>query len=511
MEVPVRLLLLVLVVLASSLRAQLAGFDARVRQVMADWAIPGAAVAIIKDGKPLLVQGFGMRRLGERMPVGERTAFGIASLSKAFTAAALGLLVDEGRLAWDDPVVKHLPAFQLADPYVTRELTVRDLLCHRSGLGLGAGDLLLWGADYSREEVIPRLRYLRPASSFRSRYAYQNNMYVVAGYLVQAITGQTWEAFVEERFFQPLGMKATTTVRNRQGDIASPHSALSGSLRPIPYRVLDAAAPAGGINASVRDMVPWMQMLLGGGTFEGRRMLGERVMRELWQPQMLVPNRPPPPGLDPLASRSAAYGLGWDLRDYRGRRMVSHTGGLDGMTCMLGILPDDGIAVLVLTNSENTAWRALVLEAFDRLLGEPFFDWSAGFLNLQRQQEADIRDHLAGQDRTRAKETKPSRDLAAYAQDYRDAWYGEATIQAKGGSLELRLKRSPTFVGRLSHWHYDTFKVEWADPAAPAALLTFTLDASGRVEGFRMAPFSPAADFSYDYRDLDFRAFSPAR
>ncbi len=487
----------------------LVGLDARIRKVLADWNVPGAAIAVVKDGKPLLVKGFGLRTLGKPEAVDAHTQFGIASLSKAFTATALAILVDEGKVAWDDPVQKHLPAFQLADSLASRELTVRDLLSHRGGLGLGAGDLMLFGGDHTRSEVLERIRQIKPASSFRSRYAYQNNMFVVAGEVIRAASGQPWEAFVESRILRPLRMtRANTDLKAQANDtnVATPHSPLTGTLRPTAYRNMHTAAAAAAINASAEEMVRWMQLQLGKGELDGKRLVSARALTETHSLQTILPNRPAPlPEFAPLSSHYVAYGLGWDLRDFRGHRMISHTGGLDGMTCMLGLLPDDGIGVLVLTNTETVAWRALVLETFDRLLEQPFHDWSAALLKQQDKGKADVKGYLAKQDAERLKDTKPGLPPSGYAGRYRDAWYGDAEITQTGETLRFSLTRSKGFQGRMSHWHLETFKVDFEDPAVPAALVTFQLDEKGRVIGLKMVPFSPEADFSYDYQDLDLK------
>lgn len=487
----------------------LAGLEARIQKVLTDWKVPGAAVAVVKDGKPVFVKGFGLRTLGKPEPVDAQTQFGIASLSKAFTATALAILVDEGKLAWDDPVQKHLPAFQLADPLASRELTVRDLLSHRGGLGLGAGDLMLFGGDHTRNDVLERLRHLKPATSFRSAYNYQNNMYVVAGEVIRAASGQPWETFVETRILRPLGMqRANTDLKAQAGDanVATPHSPATGALLPVPYRSMHTAAAAAAVNASAGEMVRWMQLQLGKGDVNGKRVVSARALNETHQPHIFQPNRPSPaPELAPLRTSYRAYGLGWELRDFRGHRMVSHTGGLDGMTCMLGLLPDDGIGVLVLTNTETIAWRALVLEAFDRLLDAPFHDWSGILLQQQGKGKEETKAYLAKQEAERLKDTKPGLPLSGYAGRYRDAWYGDVVVTEQGGALRFDMTRSKGFQGRMTHWHLETFKVDFEDPTVPAALVTFAMDEKGKVTGAKMVPFSPEADFSYDYQDLELR------
>ncbi len=484
----------------------LQGLDARIQDVLKQWDVPGAAVAVIKDGKPLLTRGYGVRELGKPGGVDAHTRFGIASLSKAFTATALGILVDEGKVAWDDPVQKHLPAFQLADPLASRELTVRDLLCHRGGLGLGAGDLMLFGGNHSRTEVLAGLRHLKPASSFRSRYAYQNALYVVAGEVIQAASGEPWEAFIQNRILRPLGMNRTLTGLESDGNTAIPHSPATGRLRPAPYRSLHTAAAAAALNSCAVDMVRWMQLQLGQGQRDGLRLISEAALAETHQLQTPLPARPSRDlALAPFDSHYKGYGLGWDLRDFRGRRMVSHTGGLDGMTCMLALLPDEGMGVLVLTNAETPVWRALVLEILDRLMVQPFHDWSAAFLAQVNQRREATRAFLAKSEAERKAGSRPALALEAYAGRYRDAWYGDVLITVEQGRLHLDMTRSRGFQGPMVPWHLETFKVDFVDPVVPSALATFQVDEAGRVTGLRLVPFSPDADFSYDYQDLDLR------
>src|SRR5262245_8844076 len=271
--------------------------DSYAARVLKEYEVPGFAVAIVKDGKVALAKGYGVRKLGEPASVDEHTLFGIASNTKAFTSAALAMLVDEGKISWDDPVTKHLPTFQLYDPYVTREMTIRDLLTHRSGLGLGAGDLLWWPpTDYSREEIIRRFRFVKPATSFRSRYAYDNVLYMIAGQIIPAVTGKSWDDFIKERIFRALSMDESNTsvTAFRPGDnIATPHAPVEGHIQPIKPIALDNVGPAGSINSNVSDMSRWVMIQL----FHGRvpvvdntlQLFSERQSREMWSPQTITP------------------------------------------------------------------------------------------------------------------------------------------------------------------------------------------------------------------------------
>lgn len=488
--------------------------DAVVSRAMDAFEVPGVAVAIVKDGKVVHAKGYGVRRLGDAAAVDDRTLFGIASNSKAFTAAALGILVDEKKLAWDDPVSKHLPAFQMYDPYVSREITVRDTLSHRSGLGLGAGDLLFWpDTDVSRDEVVAAARFIRPASSFRSRYAYNNLMFVVAGQVVAAASGMSWDDFIRQRIFAPLGMDSSriSSVGLAPGDnAASPHSRgwrLQGELKPIPPTRDDTWAAAAGIKSNLRDLATWAAVQLRRGEIDGtRRLFSESVANDMWQ--VTTPSRvtSPPAPLAATKANFAGYGLGWELRDYRGRIIVSHTGGLTGMVTLVLLVPSDKLGIVVLTNQEEGgAFSAIAYHILDAYLGAPATDW----VGAHRQVRDDRlkRANEAEQQRAakRNRESKPSLPLGAYAGEYADAWYGGASLTLDNGRLVLRMARTPTAVADLEHWHYDTFRAVFRDFTIPDAFVTFALDDTGTIDSMKMVATSDLADFSFDYHDLLFR------
>lgn len=506
---------LLLFVLAATLAfAQPSDLDAWVQRTMKVFEVPGIAVGIVKDGKPVLLKGYGVRRLGDPAPVDEHTLFGIASNSKAFTSAAAGMLVDEGKLKWDDPVQKHLPAFQLADPYITRELTVRDLLCHRSGLGLGAGDLLFWpDTDVSRAEVLAAARHLPIASSFRSRYAYNNLTFVVAGEVVRAVSGKSWEDFVRERIFAPLGMRESeiTSLGFRAGrNVASPHSRgwrLEGTLTPIPWTRDDTWAAAAGIKSSVSDLARWVLAQLNEGRIDdSRRLWSEAVAKEMWAPQTIVNISDPPAGLQATKPNFAAYGLGWSLRDYQGRKIVSHGGALTGMLTTTLLVPQERLGIVVLTNQEEgAAMAAITYHVLDHYFGLPPSDWIALFAEAGKQRMARARETERKQEAARVKDTRPSLALARYAGEYADAWYGKASVSENSGRLVLRLSRTPSMVADLEHWHYDTFRAVFRDQTIPDAFVTFSLDRHGAIAQMQLEATSSLADFSFDYQDLAFR------
>jgi CubicO group peptidase (beta-lactamase class C family) len=493
--------------------------DSIVNRARQDFEVPGIAVAVVKDGKVVLAKGYGVRKLGEAAPVTPQTLFGIASNTKAFTAAALAMLVDEGRIQWDDPATRHLPAFQMYDPYVTRELTVRDLLVHRSGLGLGAGDLMFFPTtDLSREQIVQRLRFVRPATSFRSRYAYDNILYLVAGQLITAASGRTWDDFIKERIFRPLGMTSSnTSVREFRpgGDVATPHARADGKLQPLPFSALDNNAPAAAINSSVADLAKWIIVQLNGGDMGGSRLFSAAQSGEMWSPQTVVPAAQLSSGALPelvaIRPNFSAYGLGWGLSDYRGRKIVHHTGGLQGYVSRVTMLPELKLGVVVLTNQEaGGAFNAITYTVLDHYLGVPPTDWVPVFRTAAQRNEAAAAEVVKKAAAKRNAGSRPSLPLSAYAGRYRDAWYGDVVMEEQGGKLAIRFTHTPKLTGDLEHWQYDTFVARWRDRTLFAdAYVAFSLKPDGAIDEVKMAAVSPATDFSFDFHDLLLKPVAP--
>jgi CubicO group peptidase (beta-lactamase class C family) len=483
--------------------------DGTVERARKEFDVPGIAVGIVKDGKVVFARGYGVRRLGDPAPVTPKTLFGIASNTKAFTAAALALLVDEKKIAWDDPVVKHLPAFQLFDPYVTRELTIRDLLSHRSGLGLGAGDLMYFPAgDVPRSEIVRRARFVKPNSSFRSRYAYNNLMFIVAGEVIPAVTGQTWENFVEHRIFEPLQMNQSRigVAKLRPDDeVASPHAPADGVLRAMAVAAFDKLGPAASIQSNLEDMSRWVIAQLkasrSGGLFSKDRS------REMWSAQTVLPIRDPHLSLAATRPNFAAYGLGWVLNDYRGRKIVSHTGGLPGMVTRVTIVPELDLGILVFTNQEaGGAFQSITYTILDHYLGAEQPDWVKAFHESQKRSEKEAEEDWQKHKAKRAAGTKPSLPLEGYARTYADPWYGDVVVSVEGDHLNIRLTHTPQFNGTLEHWQHNTFIARWKDRTLLAdAFVNFVLDVNGEVAEVKMEAVSPLTDFSYDFHDLELR------
>ncbi len=515
-------LLLLLAPLTTSLAQSLPkDLDPLVQRTMETFEVPGMAIAVVKDGKIVLARGYGVRKRGEPTPVTPDTLFGIASNTKAFTAAALAMLVEEGKLQWDDRVIDHLPSFQMYDPYVTRELTLRDLLVHRSGLGLGAGDLLYFPAStYTEDEIVAKLRYIRPASSFRSRYAYDNILYLVAGKVIEKASGQRWGDFIRDRIFTPLAMKSSNTsvADFRPGaNVATPHARADGRLQPIEPMPFDNNAPAAAINSSVNDLARWMLAQLARGVIPGgdgkKRLFSEKQSREMWSAQTVLPIHGPPRPLAALHPNFAAYGLGWGLRDYRGHKLVTHTGVLPGYVSRVLLVPALNLGIAVLTNQEALGgFEAPTFTILDAYLGAPRTDWVAAFKAADEEQTKKAELAVSDKRGARSAESKPSLPLGSYAGTYRDAWYGDASIALEGERLILRFPRSPALTGELEHWHYDTFVARWRDRTLNAdAFVTFSLTPDGSIDQMKMQPVSPLTDFSYDFQDLLFTPVQAGR
>ena len=483
--------------------------DAYVASSMKTFEVPGMAVAIVKDGKILVAKGYGVRKLGDPTPVDEFTMFGIGSNTKAFTTAALATLVDKGKLSWDDPVYQRLPGFVMHDPYVSHEMTIRDLLTHRSGMGLGEGDLLFWPhSTYSRADVIYKLRFMKPKSSFRSHYAYDNLLYMAAGQIIPAVTGTSWDDYVRQNILLPLGMNHTntsTTLYKSGDNVAYPHSQVEGKLQVIPFEDLDNAGPAGSINSSAADMAKWVQLQLNRGKFVDRddRIFSEQRSKEMWSAETILPISDPPPPLAGLRANFAAYALGWALRDYHGRKLVGHTGGVGGFVSRVMLVPEESLGVVILTNAEEGgAFDSILYHVLDYYFHLPATDWVSAFKAVRDKQEKDAAGTMEKAQRARDANSKPSLPLEKYSGVYNDPWYGPITIRLENGGLVISFDHTPTMIGDLEHWQHDTFKAHWRQRTIEDAFITFSLNPDGTIDSARMAAVSPLADFSFDYQDL---------
>jgi CubicO group peptidase (beta-lactamase class C family) len=459
-----------------------ASIDRVMEEALRSWGAPGAALAIVRDDQVVYLKGFGVKDLSARAPVTPDTLFAIGSASKAFTTAAMAMLVDEGKMGWDDPVRRSLPSFRLSDPLASEMVTLRDLVTHRTGLT--RHDLLWYGSPWSRDEIIRRIGSIPPTYPFRTAFQYQNIMFLTAGVAVGNATGSTWEEFTRRRIFDPLGMKTanfSTKDAEKSSDLAMPHvKGPNNSVIAIPWRNIDNVGPAGSINASARELTAWLRLQVNGGVFEGKRLISPAAMREMHTPQMVVRLEGRWKLFFPESETTQlSYGLGWFISSYRGHRLVMHGGSIDGFRAQIILVPQSGLALAVLTNLGNTQLpEAAAYNVVDHLLGLESRDWNAFLRAGALAQEAEatkvLQNRLAG----RRRETKPSREIAAYAGDYEDPGYGRVTISVDGDSLQLRWS---SFNSKLAHFHYDTFTVvPERSPLAHEAVV-FMLGADGEV------------------------------
>ncbi|MDH5582823.1 MAG: serine hydrolase [Gammaproteobacteria bacterium] len=489
-----------------------ADIDQIVKRSLDAFAVPGMSVSVVYDGKTLYAKGHGVLEIDKTARVDEKTLFQIASVSKAFTAAALAILVDDGKLHWDDPVIDYLPEFRMYDPWVTREFTIRDLLTHRSGLPIGAGDLLLFPeAQSSRDEIIHALRFLKPGTSFRSEFAYDNLMYIVAGELVGRVSGASFEEFLESRLLHPVGMSDCSATLNRAGRHlakATPHVEVDGTLQTTLSLESDTGAAAGGINCSARSMALWASFIMSKGkNADGEQIISAAQVDELLKPVTLLPS-----GGYAAQHTGAflnAYALGWNVSTFYGQPFLSHSGGLWGMTTFLTILPEQGLAVFVSNNKLSPAPRAVANEIIDRFLRDlspdAGKDWIGIVSDAMNARSSGAAEVVAASESSRRADSTPSLPLEAYVGTYRDPWYGDIAISLQAdGKLWFRSARSAPLSGPLEHFQFDTFIARWTERKYNNdAYVSFSLGANGDIERIRMKAVSPATDFSFDFHDLD--------
>lgn len=506
-------------VAGAALAAPPADLDAFVAESMKTFGPPGMTVAVVEDGKVVLTKGYGVRSIAALARADAHTVFPIGSETKAFTATALAILVDAGKLKWSDRVVEKLPGFQMYDPYATANMTVRDLLTHRSGLGLGEGDLLIVpSTTRSRADIVHALRYLKPATGFRESFAYDNILYIVAGALVEAVSGESWESFIQKHIFAPVGMKDATTqydIHAKNG--VALHARTDGPIRGLgAQHVLlhglegGASAPAGAINASAVDMALWMQVQLAHGKLaDGKRLYSEAQAAELWKPQVVVPADAFSTALAAITPKFQDYALGWFIEDYHGHTIVQHTGAVLGAVAALYLIPEKHVGIAVMINSEDgAARRAVAFHLMDHYLGLPDQHWNATLKTIVDAMVAGGRKALKAQPEQLRPNAKTSIAPAALVGVYADPWYGTATVSSReGGKLWLRFDRTPGMEAPLTHVADDTYRADWTDKTIEAAYVQFDGKA-GKVSSVAMRPVSPLADFSFDYRDLH---FVPAR
>jgi CubicO group peptidase (beta-lactamase class C family) len=486
--------------------------DSLVELVLTTFDVPGIAVGIVKDGKLIHAKGYGVRSLRTKLKVDENTLFGIASNSKAFTAAALGMLVDEKKMKWDDKVTDYIPEFKMYNPYVTEEFTVKDLLTHRSGLGLGAGDLMMFpdGNKFNKKDIIHNLRYLKPVSSFRTKYDYDNNLYIVAGEVVERVSGLTWENFIEKRIMNPLDMtqSAASIFRLKsRANLISPHAPVNGKVEAIDIDWSETANAAGGICSNITDLSKWIIMQMNNGKYgDNKQLFSEEVHDEMWSPQTIINARATPP----YNTHFASYGLGWFLSDVKGYKQATHTGGLAGVVTQITLLPELKLGIIVLTNQQvGAAFSAITNTIKDSYLGVTGMDrvkQMSDRVQKNNAEAAKITSEIWANIEKEQKALTARPDVNNYIGTYTDQWFGDVVVTMYDGKMIFNSERSPKLTGEMFFYKANTFVVKWNDRSLDAdAFVQFSLDSSGKANGAKMNAISPLTDFSFDFQDLDFK------
>lgn len=487
--------------------------DSLTERVMKTFQVPGIAVAVVKDGKVIYAKGHGIRSLKTGGKVDENTLFGIASNSKAFTTATLAQLVDEKKLSWDDKVTNYIPEFRVYSPYVSEDFTIRDLLTHRSGLGIGAGDLMIWpdSSNFEISDIIYNLRFLKQTSAFRTKFDYDNLLYMVAGEVVTRVSGVKWEEFVEKRIMKPLGMNrsaASYALLKDKTNVIDGHAFADKKLVAIPRHDLKTGeCSAGGIYSGIADMSKWMIAQLNGGKYGEhleKQLFTPQDQREMWSPQTNMPVRP-----DKYNSHFSAYGLGWFLTDVKGTKQVSHTGGMEGMVTQVTLLPELKLGIVVLTNAESgAAFSAITNTIKDSYLGFQPEDWVLHYdtlMSKRKRQTDDLISKIQEEINKTPTSGSSGNDLSHFTGEYNDQWLGKVIISERQGKLHFQSVRSPQLRGEMSFYKGNTFTVKWGNRSMNAdAFVDFDLDTEGKASGFKMKAISPLTDFSYDFQDLNF-------
>jgi len=508
------LLVSALVVIAAGQPLSTRQLDRLTERVLKEFNVPGIAVAVVRDDKVIHMKGYGVRSVATGEKTDENTLFAIASNTKAFTVAALGILIDEGKLSWDTRVIDIIPEFRLYNPYVTEDFLIRDLLSHRSGLGEGAGDLMSWpdSAMFTTAEIIHNLRYLKQTSSFRTKYDYDNLLYIVAGEVVARVSGMSWEDFVESRIMEPLGMDGSSTSIKRLKDranIIDAHVPVDGKLQVVAKQEGKIHNSVGGIYSNITDLSKWVMLQINHGSYGqtlDKQIFSEEVHREMWTPQTIRTVSSD----TPYRASFAAYGLGWYLTDINGYLQVYHTGTHSGIVTRVTMLPELRLGIIVLTNQqEDAAPKAITNAIMDGVLGISGNDRVAMLKEKMLKDKAEakeITDRVWATVKARRRELFAEIDQQAFIGTYTDAWFGDVFIYEENGKLRFRAVKSPKLRGEMFHYTANTFIIKWDDRTMDAdAFAVFALDREGKPSAITMEAVSPLTDFSYDFQDLDFR------
>lgn len=493
---------------ANTLEQKNQNIEKSINKAMNTFQVPGVAVAIIKDNKVVMSKGFGLTEYGTNNRVNGDTLFGIASNTKAMTAALLANLVDQGKLTWQTKVIDIIPEFQMPNAYVTREFTLLDLLSHNSGLGLGAGDLMIWpGTTLTNKDIIKGLKHLPEVSSFRSEFAYDNLMYVIAGEIIAKVTGKTWQENIKETIFKPLGMKNTkakfSLISKNNKNVARAHVPLDGKLNVVGGNFLEQFSSAGSVASSVNDMSLWLKAQLNeGGYGDNKKLFSERQSHNMWQMRTILPVSSTATKND--KTHFSGYGLGWFLNDYHGVKLVHHSGGILGMVSKVVLVPEENLAMVILTNQQSGyAFNAIYHQILNEYLDLPAKDWVDFYATMSEQRKSAEKNRLAEAASNLDKNSRHSLPLKAYAQTYQDNWYGDIAINYANNALSMQFGHTPALHGVLEHYQHNTFIVRWDDRTLEAdAFVNFNLNPDGSINEVTMQAVSRATDFSFDFHDL---------
>jgi CubicO group peptidase (beta-lactamase class C family) len=493
---------------ASSIVEKNKNIEQAVSKIMKTFQVPGVAVAIVKDNKVVMSQGFGVIEDGKLAKVTPDTLFGIASNTKAMTAALLAGLVDEGKLTWQTKVIDIIPEFQMPAAYVTHEFTMTDLLSHNSGLGLGAGDLMIWPhTNLTKADIIKGLKYLPEVSSFRSEFAYDNLMYIIAGEVIARVTGQPWNEVVQQRIFTPLGMNNTRAIFSQIGkqnkNVARAHVPLNGELNVVGGNFIENFSSAGSVASSVNDMTLWLQVLLNQGKYkDDARLFSAKQSRAMWKARTLLSVSEKAVKQD--KTHFSAYGLGWFMKDYHGVKLIHHSGGILGMVSKVVLVPEESLAMVILTNQQSGyAFNAIYHQILNEYLELPKKDWAAYYYEKWQKSIAKEQKRLAKAADSVNKNSVHSLALRDYAHTYVDNWYGEIHISFKNNQLHMQFGNTPELKGTLAHHQNNTFIVKWHERTFEAdAFVNFNLNEEGAINYATMKAVSLATDFSFDFHDL---------
>jgi CubicO group peptidase (beta-lactamase class C family) len=493
---------------ASTLEQKNQNIEKSINKAMNTFQVPGIAVAIIKDNKVVMSKGFGLTEYGKNNKVNGDTLFGIASNTKAMTAALLANLVDQGKLTWQTKVIDILPEFQMPNAYVTREFTLLDLLSHNSGLGLGAGDLMIWpGTTLTNKDIIKGIKHLPEVSSFRSEFAYDNLMYVIAGEIIAKVTGKTWQENIKETIFKPLGMKNTkakfSLISTNNKNVARAHVPLDGKLNVVGGNFLEQFSSAGSVASSVNDMSLWLKAQLNeGGYGDNKKLFSELQSHNMWQMRTILPVSATAIKND--KTHFSGYGLGWFLNDYHGVKLVHHSGGILGMVSKVVLVPEENLAMVILTNQQSGyAFNAIYHQILNEYLDLPEKDWVDFYETMSEQRKSVEKNRLAEAASNVDKNSRHSLPLKAYAQAYQDNWYGDIAINYANNALSMQFGHTPALHGVLEHYQHNTFIVRWDDRTLEAdAFVNFNLNPDGSINEVIMQAVSRATDFSFDFHDL---------